>query len=136
MIHYFRNKTKIKTKYYDKGFDTAKKIITKRWTKKHIKLKNDFDNIIAEKDNKIESLTEYVSEIENTMDKFTHFSSMAKYVSIKMEEENEVKFKQETNEYKTRQHLVGEIEQMHRFFERKYPEMEKKLNKFKRESLQ
>ncbi len=136
MLHFFKNKTKIKTEYYERGFNISKKITNKRWAKKHEKLKRDFDKILDEKDKKIECLSNHVSEIEQAMEKFTHLFSRAKYLSIRIEEENEIKLKQATAEYQNLQHLAGEMSLMQIAFEKKYPEMDKKLNKFKRDSLQ
>ena len=136
ILEYFKNKHKLKVDAEDTGFNRGQKITDRKWSKKLKRITADYNKILFEKEIKIKKLNERVEDIESNLDEYTLLLSRFKYLAIKIDEENEIKLKQLTNDYQEAKLLSNEALTIFRKFRKKSPETVKKINEFKRENLQ
>lgn len=136
MLHFFKSKTRIKNDSFEKGYNTGKSQASQTWETRHNIFKKNSSQLLDEKDKQILSLKEHVNEIEKTMEMFTRLFAKAGHIAIRIEEEQEIKIQHASEEFQHMMKFSSDLLSIKRQYNKIIPEFQKKLNNFKKESLQ
>jgi len=131
MLNYFRSK-RIQ---FELGKEKGRAIASSEYSRKFIKFKNEANKIIAQKNSKIRSLEHKVSEIEESILQFSSLFSRAKYMALSIQEENNIKFQEMTENYQQAIKFSDEVLSLDRMIKKSMPKIEKKIDKFKEKNL-